>query len=85
MNSVLIKLCEESRTWLLEQPYCQATEHMLGLLQDELFRLGVRDRCQICHGNKGGVPGNENVVEGVVMCDYCSADRMNFDRLKQGE
>ncbi len=31
------------------------------------------DECQLCLGAKGGVPGNENVVRGLVMCDYCHA------------
>lgn len=31
-----------------------------------------RDRCMFCNGTKGGVPGNENVVGNVVMCDYCT-------------
>jgi hypothetical protein len=31
------------------------------------------DACEICHGEKGGVPGNENIIGGVVMCDYCTA------------
>src|ERR1700733_12074470 len=34
------------------------------------------DACEICHGEKGGVPGNENIVtvDGVkkIACDYCS-------------
>lgn len=29
------------------------------------------DNCEICHGTKGGVEGNENVINGVVVCDYC--------------
>ena len=29
------------------------------------------DNCQICHGSKGGVKGNENVINGVIVCDYC--------------
>jgi hypothetical protein len=33
-----------------------------------------RDKCQVCHGVKDGEPGNENIVNGVVMCDYCHAD-----------
>jgi hypothetical protein len=32
-----------------------------------------RDNCEICGGEKGGVPGNENIVDGVRMCDYCHA------------
>lgn len=29
------------------------------------------DNCEVCHGERGGVPGNENVVNGVIICDYC--------------
>ncbi len=32
------------------------------------------DNCQVCHGAKGGVRGNENRVHGIVCCDYCHAD-----------
>ncbi len=38
------------------------------------FRKGVRDNCQICKGECGGVKGNENIVNGVVMCDYCTSN-----------
>jgi hypothetical protein len=31
----------------------------------------VKDACQVCHGEKGGEPGNENIIGGVIMCDYC--------------
>ena len=31
------------------------------------------DKCEICGGAKGGVPGNENIVDGLVVCDYCHA------------
>lgn len=37
-------------------------------------QLEKRDGCERCHGERGGVPGNENVVNGVVLCDYCHAD-----------
>jgi hypothetical protein len=30
------------------------------------------DRCQMCLGAKGGVPGYESIVLGVRMCDHCS-------------
>lgn len=36
-----------------------------------------RDACSVCHGSKGGVPGNENIIEGVTMCDYCHAEHMD--------
>jgi hypothetical protein len=32
-----------------------------------------RDNCELCHGTRGGVPGNENRVDGKVICDYCHA------------
>ncbi len=31
-----------------------------------------RDNCQVCKGAKGGVRGNENRINGVVICDYCT-------------
>lgn len=31
-----------------------------------------KDNCENCHGEKGGVPGNENIVNGKVLCDHCS-------------
>lgn len=39
----------------------------------------LSDRCEVCHGQNGGVRGNENIliVDGreVVACDYCHAAR----------
>lgn len=29
------------------------------------------DDCAVCHGANGGIPGNENVIDGKLMCDYC--------------
>jgi hypothetical protein len=40
-----------------------------------LWRL-LPDNCEVCGGAKGGVRGNENVVDGVVICDYCHVERM---------
>lgn len=34
------------------------------------------DECTVCRGMRGGVPGNENIVDGVVMCDYCHASKL---------
>lgn len=31
------------------------------------------DNCQVCKGAHGGVRGNENRLEDVVVCDYCTA------------
>ncbi len=33
------------------------------------------DNCSVCRGARGGVRGNENVVDGRVVCDDCSVDR----------
>lgn len=32
------------------------------------------DKCETCGGSRGGVPGNENRVDGKLMCDYCHGD-----------
>ena len=36
----------------------------------------LRDKCDHCHGQKGGYRGNENIVfvEGVrrILCDHCT-------------
>lgn len=31
------------------------------------------DKCQVCLGTKGGMLGNENIIESVVICDYCTS------------
>ena len=31
------------------------------------------DNCEICKGTNLGVRGNENIIDGKVMCDYCHA------------
>ena len=43
-------------------------------LANMIRQLVIPDNCQKCHGERGGVRGNENVVGGVVLCDYCSMD-----------
>lgn len=40
----------------------------------ELANAKYPDNCQLCHGAKGGVRGNENIVDGIVMCDYCTVE-----------
>ncbi|USN16042.1 hypothetical protein PAPPERLAPAPP_03010 [Brevundimonas phage vB_BpoS-Papperlapapp] len=32
------------------------------------------DNCKRCHGARGGALGNENIVDGVTLCDDCSVD-----------
>jgi hypothetical protein len=45
----------------------------------------TRDDCEICHGAREGVPGNENVVDGKLMCDECTGDFLfkNRERLSR--
>ena len=31
------------------------------------------DDCVRCEGRNGGVPGNENMIDGEPVCDYCTA------------
>jgi len=33
----------------------------------------ARDGCELCGGKRGGVPGNENLIGGKRVCDYCHA------------
>lgn len=35
-----------------------------------------RDKCEVCKGERGGIRGNENVVNNQIMCDYCHSDYM---------
>jgi hypothetical protein len=35
------------------------------------------DNCEICKGTKGGVKGNENIIDNIVMCDYCIVEYEN--------
>lgn len=39
----------------------------------ERFWALLYDRCEWCHGRMGGIRGNENVVNGRILCDYCHA------------
>jgi hypothetical protein len=45
---------------------------------NELTKASVfkveRDDCEICLGERGGIKGNENIIDGQIVCDYCSVD-----------
>lgn len=49
----------------------------------------ARDACEICHGAKGGEPGNENIVpidgKETVMCDYCHAEYVSKQKEEDGK
>lgn len=36
----------------------------------------MRDNCEVCGGERGGVRGNENVIDGRRVCDFCHADML---------
>lgn len=42
---------------------------------------GKRDKCQVCDGWRGGTPGNENVLDGLTVCDYCASTMIRLKRL----
>ncbi len=43
--------------------------------------VNTRDKCSKCFGQGGGILGNENAVDGMVLCDYCTVQY----RLEKGE
>lgn len=44
--------------------------------QEEVIRA-EKDNCQVCLGESGGVLGNENRIDGLVVCDYCHVKMSN--------
>ena len=54
---------------------CDRAIEALVKVKDRFRKIDkLRDNCEVCHGERGGVRGNENVIDGKVMCDYCSSD-----------
>jgi hypothetical protein len=49
---------------------------------DSPDRVQARDNCEVCRGERGGVLGNENRLNGRVLCDYCTADLIKTGDLK---
>ena len=48
-----------------------------------LIFMTEKDGCEICQGENGGVPGNENIIGGLTVCDYCTSAWMDYrDGLK---
>jgi predicted CXXCH cytochrome family protein len=40
----------------------------------------AKDACEVCHGARGGVSGNEQRIAGRVLCDYCHADMIKAEK-----
>lgn len=38
---------------------------------EELYPYIEKGECESCGGERG-VPGNENIIDGRILCDYCS-------------
>lgn len=51
-------------------------------LRQQLNRL-KHDNCEMCMGIKGRTPGNENVIDGIVVCDYCHSILMEMARFRK--
>lgn len=43
--------------------------------------LIMKDKCEVCRGSRGGELGNENLIGGVIICDYCHATLSKFSEL----
>lgn len=52
-------------------------DRVLAAILSERAYARLPDHCDVCHGLRGGVRGNENIVDGVVMCDHCSARKLS--------
>ena len=74
------QLCLQRSTLLGQQTEYQQSQGAFDCYQALKILLATpaqpdRDACQICYGAKGGVAGNENIVDGVIICDYCHVER----------
>ena len=56
-------------------PYCADCDCYMDRTDtaSEQLQQTEKDACQFCLGAKGGTPGNENIIGGVVLCDDCHA------------
>jgi hypothetical protein len=49
---------------------------MWSRIATRLWRM-LPDKCTVCGGKRGGVRGNENIIDGEARCDYCHVDLMS--------
>lgn len=61
-----------SENYHLRQVIGDAARHLTA----EAARQARRDldACMNCKGSRGGVPGNENIIDGKILCDYCTVE-----------
>lgn len=56
-----------------------ALDSLLAEIEQDPGTAIALDNCELCGGANGGVPGNEQVVDGLLMCDHCHAARHGID------
>lgn len=62
--------------------YDHTRSALQSIITEEFMKaFKLRDNCEICSGSRGGAPGNENIIKGVVMCDYCSSDALQSGKI----
>ena len=54
-------------------PKLRKTKTNVIKLHAELWAMQT-DECEFCSGEKGGILGNENIIDGIKVCDYCHAE-----------
>jgi hypothetical protein len=54
----------------------------LNMSGDKTVTTG-RDECEVCHGANDGVWGNENIIGGKIVCDYCHSRMMEREKCQQ--
>lgn len=60
----------------------EADPRRAAALQRARDRTPGVDACATCGGARDGVPGNENLVDGKPMCDYCHSDLIRTHGVK---
>lgn len=73
LNYPTPKVCPGCHAWDLGMAEVNFIQDCAGCAERMRKAAGVYDRCEVCHGMEGGIPGNENVVDGKIVCDYCHA------------
>jgi hypothetical protein len=54
-------------------------------VREMLYKAMHANQCRFCKGARGGVPGNENIVYGMTICDYCHSDIITVERTVRDE
>ena len=54
-------------------PKLRKTKTHVIKLHAELWAM-QKDECEFCLGTSGGILGNENIIDGVKICDHCHAE-----------